>query len=294
MDPIGNPEYSGYNHPTAWGIVISLSRTATPLAKTVPPSLTALGGRELPPRIEVHGRAYDRRRVFKNDFFAITALYEGDAGRVLLKVQRQAPFLFLPMMWIGRLLRARECTAFERLDDVAGVPKLITRWGSTGLVREYVEGHPLARRERVPNDFHDRLRMLIGTIHKRGMAYVDLEKCENVLVGEDGRPYLFDFQISWYLPRRWGGELWPVRRLRSWLQAGDLYHLIKLQRRTRPDQLSPKSLADSYRRPWYMRVYRFATWPFTWCRRRVLNRVDPRRKVGERGRVTDDKPIGVP
>ena len=81
---------------------------------------------------------------------------------------------------------------------------------ATGIVREYIEGHPLARQERVPDAFHSRLRFQIDQLHARGMAYVDLEKCENVLVGDDGQPYLIDFQISWYLPARWGGELWPA------------------------------------------------------------------------------------
>ncbi len=271
----------------------SLARTVVPLAKATPYSLTALGRRGLPSRIEVHGQTYTQRRVFKNDFFAVTALYEGDAGRVILKVHRQVSFLLLSLGWLGRLLAARERAAFDHLRNVEGVPRLIGRWGPTGLVREYVEGHPLARGERVPDDFHTRLRSLIEAIHGRGMAYVDLEKCENVLVGDDGRPYLFDFQISWYLPRKWGGELWPARKLRRWFQAGDRYHLVKLQRRTRPDQLSPEQLAFSYRRPWYVYLHSLLTRPFTWCRRRVLDRVDPGHKSGERGRVTDDEVIGA-
>lgn len=264
------------------------------MLKTVPPSLRALGRRSLPARIDVNGQWYHHRRTFKHDFFAVTALYEGDAGSVILKVHRQARFLLVPLGWLGRLLAARECAAFDRLQDVDGVPRLIGRWGRTGLVRAYIEGHPLARGERVPDDFHPQLRRLVDAMHQRGMAYVDLEKSENVLVGDDGRPYLFDFQIAWYLPACWGGALWPARMLRRWLQAGDRYHLGKLQRRTRPDQLTPEELSASYRKPWYLRVYRFFTWPFTWCRRCVLDRLDPRRKESERGRITEEKIIGAP
>ena len=191
------------------------------------------------------------------------------------------------------MLAARECAAFEKLQDVAGVPKLIERWSRTGVLREFVEGHPLSKGERVNDAFHDRLRGLVETIHNRGMAYVDLEKCENVLVGDDGLPHLFDFQICWYVPRRFGGELWPMTVLRRWFQRGDLYHLAKLQRRTRPDQMSAESLAASYRKPWYVHVHRFVTYPFTWCRRRVLDRLDPRRRVGERGRLSEDESIGA-
>ncbi len=260
---------------------------ATPMMpKKLPPSLTALGTKLLPHEIEVAGHRYAQQRIFKNDFFAVTALYEGDAGKVILKVHRQASFLLLPLRWLGRWLVRREAAAFDRLHGVDGVPDMVGRFGETGLVRNYIEGHPLMRGERVADDFHVRLRSLIDSIHARGMAYVDLEKSENVLVGDDGRPHLFDFQIAWFLRPHWGGELWPARKVRKWLQAGDLYHLGKLHRRTRPDQFTPQELTDTYRRPWYVRAHRFATWPFTWFRRQILDRLDPRRTVGERGRVS--------
>ena len=258
------------------------------MSKDVHKSLTALGGRSLPQELSVHGRKYRLDRVFKNDFFAITARYEGDAGRVIVKVHRQASFLLMPLGWLGRMLARRECAAFERLADVSGVPRLIGRWGRTGVVREYIEGHALSRGEHVSDEFHSQLRELIGAIHTHDMAYVDLEKCENVLVGDDGRPYVFDFQIAWLSSPRWGGKLWPARKLLAWFQAGDRYHLGKLHRRTRPDQLTNEELVATYRRPWYVRGHRFITYPFTWGRRKVLGVLDPRRGEGERGRVDDD------
>ena len=174
-------------------------------------SLTALGAASLSEELVVDARRFELRRVFKDDFFATTAMYEGDSGRVLFKVHRVAPFLGLPLAWLGRVLANREATAFERLADVEGVPRLMARHGRTGLIREYIDGHALQKGERVPDDFHLRLRSLIDEIHARGMAYVDLEKCENVLVGDDGKPYLFDFQIAWGWSARCGGELWPLR-----------------------------------------------------------------------------------
>jgi hypothetical protein len=264
------------------------------MAKKTPPSLTALGRRSLPNEIDVAGIRYNKCHVFKNDFFAVTALYDGGAdGRVILKVGRQASFLGVPLAWVGRILAAKEQALLELLGDLEGIPHFIGRWERTGVVREYIAGRPLEKGTPVPDDFHADLAELIGRLHARGSAYVDLEKCENVLLGDDGKPYLFDFQISWYLPARWGGELWPVRVLRRWLQAGDRYHLLKLHRRTRPDQLSPSSLALSYRRPWYVRAHRAVTWPFTLVRRLILDRIDPRRKDGERGRVDEDEVMGV-
>lgn len=259
------------------------------MAKKIPPSLTALGRRSLPDEIDVRGIRYKKCRVFKNDFFAITAMYENvlnNSEKVVLKVHRRAPFLLIPMCWIGKILASREQASFELLADVQGIPTFIDRWEMTGIVREYIEGHPLAKGENVSDDFHVQLRSIIDQIHAHNMAYVDLEKCENVLVGEDGQPHLFDFQIAWYWPAKWGGHLWPVTALRRLFQDGDLYHLIKLQRRTRPDQLTEEQLAASYRKPWYVRWQRIITYPFTWCRRKILGRIDPKRAGQERGRIS--------
>ena len=42
----------------------------------------------------------------------------------------------------------------------------------------------------------------------------------------------------------------------------------------------------SYRRPWYVRTYGVVTQPLRSIRRRILRRIDPSHKQGERGRVT--------
>ncbi|MCO6438240.1 MAG: hypothetical protein J5J06_14190 [Phycisphaerae bacterium] len=259
--------------------------------RNVPAVLLALGREPMPPTISADGKTYRLRQVFKHDFFAATAMYEGDTGKVVLKINRRARFFGFPLRWVGRWLANREAGALGKLHRVDGVPRLVDHYERTGLVREYIAGHALRKGEHVADDFHARLREIVGEVHRRGMAYVDLEKCENVLVGDDGRPYLIDFQIAWHWPRRWGGELWPITSLRRFFQHGDLYHLRKLQRRTRPDQLSAEELADSYRRPWYVRLHRALTWPFTWLRRTILERVDPRRGPGERGRVSDNETV---
>lgn len=247
--------------------------------------LRALGRDEGPVTVEFGGRTYRRERIFKHDFFAYTASYADGENRVVLKVGRVASLFGLPLSWIGRLHAAHEAAAFEALQDLSIVPRFIGRYGRHGLAHAFVPGHELERGERVPDDFFDHLREGLATIHARGMAYVDLEKCENVLVGDDGQPYLFDFQIAWHLPRRLGGEIWPFTMLRRFFQQADRYHVQKLQRRTRPDQMSPREIEDSRRRPTHVRIYSSLTRPFIALRRFVLNRIDPVKKRGERGRV---------
>ena len=257
----------------------------TAASKKTPPWLLALGKEPPPESIELDGRTYGLEHVFKHDFFAYTALYAAGSRRVVLKIGRKASLFGLPLGWIGRLHAWHESAVFSDVDDLEIVPRFTGRYGRHGLTHEYVEGRQVVRGERVPDDFYDRLREGLAAIHERGMAYVDLEKPENVLIGGDGRPYLFDFQISYRWPFRRGGDLAPFRWLRSQLQASDRYHVTKLQRRTRPDQMTDAEIAASRRRPRHIELYGRATRPFTRLRRRVLNRIDPVKKRGERGRV---------
>jgi len=263
------------------------------MTKPTPTWLLALGKKGLPPQVSAADSTYQLSRVFKHDFFAATALYAGPTRKVLVKINRQAAMFGLPLRWIGRILANRECSALVRLAGIPGVPRLIARLDNTGFVREFVDGEPMAKGRPVPDNFHAKLRTLVSEIHRHDMAYVDLEKCENVLVGTDGQPYLFDFQIAWYVSPRWGGNLWPLTALRRFFQNGDLYHLRKLQRRTRPDQFTAEELAASYVKPWYVRLHLFIVRPFTLLRRWILNKLDPKRKRGERGRIDDTETMGV-
>ena len=253
------------------------------MRKKIPHSLRALGRERLPETISVPAGEFRFVKLFKHDFFAVTALYEGPAGTVVLKVGRQADFLGLPCEWIGRFLAGHEARNYLRLKDLEAVPQFLGMWGRHGFVHTYVNGHAMRKGEHVPDDFFRRLREAIDAIHRRDMAYVDLEKPQNVIVGDDGRPYLIDFQISWHLSRRYGGGLWLAKLVLKRLQGADRYHLGKLQRRTRPDQLTTEQLAATYRRPWYINLHRWLTRPAAQIRRRTLKRLDPQRQSGERG-----------
>ena len=94
--------------------------------KETPAYLLALGKEPVPESVEIAGASYRLVRVFKHDFFAATALYVGDAGKVILKLGRQASFFGLPLGWIGKWHVRRECRFYAALADLdavhAGVP----------------------------------------------------------------------------------------------------------------------------------------------------------------------------
>jgi hypothetical protein len=237
--------------------------------------MCALGREALPPHFRLGTVEYRLERTYKHDFFAATGLYSAGRERVVLKLGRRASCWGFPLHWLGRWLCRREVAVYEAAAGIEGIPALVGRLGDTGLVHVFVPGHPLQPGERVGDDFFERLHGIIAGLHLRRIAYADLEKRENIIVAEDGRPTLIDFQISWHWPgSRHGVTRWIPdflgRRLFESLCAADMHHLGKHRRRHRPDQLDAQELAATRMRPRSLQVYRSIARPITWVRRGLL------------------------
>ena len=234
--------------------------------------LRALGRDELPAQIALEGRPYALRQTFKHNSVSAVGLYEADGDLVVLKCYRRAPAFVLPLQWVGRMMAAHEAAVLRRVQDVPGVPRLIGRYGATGIVRGFVPGTPLTRRSQVDEEFFRRLTELLEELHRRGIAYVDLEKPENILLGEDGRPYLIDFQVAFNVPERYLGGTFPLRWVRKHLQQADLYHARKHFRRIMKARLSRMEIRELRRRPWLVRASNALTSPYMRLRRLLLRR----------------------
>jgi len=239
----------------------------------LPPSqFRALGRDELPGSIRLEGRTFRLERVFKHDFATAVGLYRRGEERVVCKFHRRAPLFGLPLEWQGRMWAEYEAKVLRQVQGIPGVPRLRGMPAPTAVAREFVPGRPLNRHMRVGEEFFPRLLELLRRIHRRGIAYVDLEKPENILVGDDGRPYLIDFQVGFYMPARWFGETTAGRWFRKLLQRSDLYHAMKHFRRMRPDMLSPELLALGEVRPLTVRVANLLVAPYRKLRRWLLGK----------------------
>src|SRR5262249_23306511 len=170
---------------------------------------------------------------------------------------RQAPIFGLPMAWLGNWLAGHEARILKLLQDSPNVPrplgtvKVSGRVLPNALARSYIVGHPLTRYECVDDNFFPALERLLGLMHSRGMAYVDLHKRENIVVGDDGKPYLVDFQIS-ASPSPGPLNSMVTRAIFGLLQQSDLYHLLKHKSHHRPDQAGFDHHAMACRRPWWI------------------------------------------
>ena len=235
-----------------------------------PDWLRALGSNDLPEVVRIEGVTYHRAKVFKHDFFAATGLYQSANVKAVLKIGRTAPICGIPLSWIGRFLAGHEARLYRLTQSIDGVPRFLGCWRDTGILHEYVEGRPLARNDRPDDAFFPRLSAMLDEIHKLGAAYVDLEKPENILVGEDGSPHLIDFQISYHLPPSRLGDTELNRLAVRVLQQSDRYHLLKHWRKLRPDQLAERPELNANAMPIWIKLHRAIFRPLTQLRRRIL------------------------
>ena len=242
-----------------------------------PPLLRALGDREPPTEVVVDGKTYHRELVFKHDSWAATALYREDGGiQITCKFNRQASIFGLPMKWLGRRLARRETWFLRRLGGLGIAPDHMGEVYVDGepqehaVARRYIPGAPLFKHQRVQDDFFPRLFAAVDSMHERGIAYVDLNKKENIVVGDDGRPYLVDFQIGFRQPDSWLGRRGLYRGLFLQLALMDRYHVYKHLADCRPDLATPEELRRGREPPRVIRMLRVPADRLRYLRRRLL------------------------
>ena len=269
----------------AFGTVVQPKQNAKPReqAKKRPKLFRALGNNQPPESIDIKYRAYHLVRVIKHDSWAATALYasgnQDDLHQIVCKFNRTQPIGLMPMKWLGRMLANRENQMYQRLSDVNEIAEGYSEITCNGKrlanasAHDFIEGHPLRWHDLVDDSFFAKLESLLNELHSRKIAYVDMNKSENVIVNRHGDPCLIDFQISVHWKSFW--SRWLLRIL----QRSDLYHCAKLKRRFRPDLVAEEELVQQ--QPWWIRMHRKIANPFRACRRRLLVSLGIRKGKGK-------------
>ncbi|UCF43912.1 MAG: hypothetical protein JSV99_03025 [Planctomycetota bacterium] len=257
------------------------------MQRTFQHQLYACGERPLPAQITVGENSYRLSQVFKNDFFAATALYEyfnksqeplvPTPQQIILKLNRQEPFLGLPLAWLGEMLCSHQISILRHLNHLNATPRFISRYGPTGLVYQYIPGRTLEENtEKLPDDFFDQLLQLLRQIHQAGVVYLDTNKTDNIILGPDGRPHLVDFQISLHIGKRFLFSRRLAEFLRITLQNADLYHFYKHKRKLAPELLTPEEYPLSRPTSKAIRLHRLAATPLRKLRRKLLRHLQPK------------------
>ena len=256
------------------------AKLSNPTHRTVrkrPPLLRALGDDDPPEQVTVRGAIYQRAEILKHDSWAATAIYRSEADeRIICKFNRTAGVFGLPLAWIGRTLAAREACFLRQLADVENIPNDLGQVSSDGrllpnaIARCYIEGAPMRVKQQIDPRIFDELFELLQTMHKRNIAYVDLHKLENIIIGHDDHPYLIDFQVCFGLSSRWPGNGKIARYCLARLQEIDIYHLNKHLTRCVPGTLTAEQIRQKSTIPPFIRFHRLFAVPLRTARRKLL------------------------
>ena len=129
-----------------------------------------------------------------------------DRGRqAVLKDYRGSGWLM--RRWVGPWLIGREEEVYRLLEGLPGVPRLVSRLDRHALVVEHVAGRSCADGT-LPAEFFERLREVVEEMHGRGVVHCDIKNRGNIVVGEEGQPYIVDFASAFAREGRW----FPFRR----------------------------------------------------------------------------------
>ena len=190
-----------------------------------------------------------REALLKRDAFGTVERWRVGSRGERVVVRRTASGALLG--WLAARLAHREQRALETLRPDAELEGRVPRPrpvagalagalaadGGRTFAREHLAGVPLHLAERLPRDFFARLAELVRAVHARGVCHNDLHKEQNVLVLDDGRPALLDFQLASRharrgrtFARRCGDDLRHVEK-----------HRLRYERRGRPKRPEERS-----------------------------------------------------
>ncbi|MCE5322259.1 hypothetical protein LLG46_02965 [bacterium] len=164
-----------------------------------------------------------------------------DGNKVAVKDFKGSDFLFRKI--VGPILIRREFGAMRNLLGVEGIPQLVGRMDKYSLAMEHISGTSLEHVSQgvLTNEFYAELVEVVNNMHSRGIAHCDLRSRGNVMLGDDGRPYVVDFAACVYR----GRGINPFTRwLFNQFVLADNNAVLRIKQRLSPELLTDKDKAD--------------------------------------------------
>lgn len=158
-----------------------------------------------------------------------------DNKYIVVKDYAAKSFVF--RFFVGMVSNRREATIYRKLQGLRGIPEYLGLIDRYAIAVSYVPGRnasELKPGELTP-DFFARLRSLIDAVHARGVVLCDLRNIKNVIVGDDGEPYLIDFATAFQKGGRFNFIKNGLHRI---FYQDDLLGIAKLKRNRAPHLLT--------------------------------------------------------
>jgi len=103
----------------------------------------------------------------------------------------------------GRFFAKREYLAFAKLQGISGIPKSPFMLDEYAVCYEFISGKTLkdTPSELISDDYFFQLEELVAMMHAGNLVHLDIRNRRNILVTDDGKPALLDFQSCLNLER---------------------------------------------------------------------------------------------
>jgi RIO-like serine/threonine protein kinase len=139
---------------------------------------------------------------------------------------------------VGRFLVWREKKAYEKLEGIKGTPIFYRPINGLAIVIEEIQGinfNAVQKTTGVPEKFYSDLYDLVKTIHDAGLAHCDLKRAPNIIVGDDGMPYIVDWSASIFKNEF---RFFPLSLIFKRFERDDFNAIIKLKIKYNPEMVS--------------------------------------------------------
>ncbi len=166
---------------------------------------------------------------------------ELDGRRIVVKDFKRSDFLFRVI--VGPILIRREYGAMRNLIGVGGIPHLVGKLDRYALAMEHIDGTSLDNIDNgaLNNEFYAKLRAVIDNMHSRGVAHCDLRSRGNVMLANDGSPFVVDFAACVFRGR-------GINPLFRWLfhqfELADYNAILRIKNRLSPELMSENDHAE--------------------------------------------------
>lgn len=156
----------------------------------------------------------------------------------------------------GRFLVWREKKAYERLEGIKGVPVFYGSIDGLALIMEEIAGKSIKavhQTKGIPEKFYSDLHDLLETVHNAGLAHCDLKRAPNIIVGDDGMPYLVDWSASISADEF---RMFPLSMIFRRFVRDDFNSIVKLKLKYNPEMVSREEKDGYINRGIFERVIR--------------------------------------
>ncbi len=168
---------------------------------------------------------------WKPDVFIL----EKEGKKIIVKDYASKSFFF--RFFVGIFSNRREAMIYRKLQGLRGIPEYVGLLDRYAIAVGYVPGRNASELEpgELTARFFEKLRVLIDAVHARGVVLCDLRNIKNVILGDDGEPYLIDFATAFQRGSKFNFLKNGLYRL---FYQDDLLGVAKLKRSRAPHLLT--------------------------------------------------------